>query len=252
MIIFPMAGKSSRFFKAGYSKPKYMLKAHGEYLFDHAVKSFKKYFSRELFMFLAREGCDASKFIEERAAVLGIKEFTIVLLEHETRGQAETVALGLEEYNSEAPITIFNIDTIRRDFTYPLLKDNVDGYLEVFRGSGDNWSFVLPFSDGDSRVKQTAEKKPISNLCSTGLYYFSSSNEYLEVFNLYKQLPISDWVNGEIYVAPLYNLLIEQGSKIHFHEISSDEVIFCGVPEEYEQFLNRNFQQLLYFENGSS
>ncbi|ECR5117115.1 capsular biosynthesis protein, partial [Salmonella enterica] len=34
MIIIPMAGLSSRFFKAGYTKPKYELKAHDKTLFE--------------------------------------------------------------------------------------------------------------------------------------------------------------------------------------------------------------------------
>ncbi|EKO3985769.1 capsular biosynthesis protein, partial [Vibrio fluvialis] len=42
MIMIPMAGMSSRFFKAGYSKPKYMLEAKGKTLFEHSVLSFEK------------------------------------------------------------------------------------------------------------------------------------------------------------------------------------------------------------------
>ncbi|MBD6989485.1 capsular biosynthesis protein, partial [Vibrio parahaemolyticus] len=44
MIIIPMAGMSSRFFNAGYDKPKYMLEARGVTLFEHSILSFKKYF----------------------------------------------------------------------------------------------------------------------------------------------------------------------------------------------------------------
>ena len=44
MIVIPMAGLSSRFFKASYDIPKYMLTAHDESLFDHSVKSFSQYF----------------------------------------------------------------------------------------------------------------------------------------------------------------------------------------------------------------
>ncbi|EOA0230274.1 capsular biosynthesis protein, partial [Escherichia coli] len=36
MIVIPMAGLSSRFKKAGYVKPKYMLEAHGKTLFSHS------------------------------------------------------------------------------------------------------------------------------------------------------------------------------------------------------------------------
>lgn len=39
IIIFPMAGLSSRFAKAGYDKPKYMLDLKGNSVFFHAVNS---------------------------------------------------------------------------------------------------------------------------------------------------------------------------------------------------------------------
>ena len=35
-------------------------------------------------------------------------------------------------------------------------------------------------------------------------------------------------------MAPLYNHLIAEGAQIFYHEISSSEVTFCGIPEEYE------------------
>ncbi len=40
----------------------------------------------------------------------------------------------------------------------------------------------------------------------------------------------------ELYVAPLYNLLIREGRDIRHHLIGGDEVIFCGVPAEYDAF----------------
>ena len=47
MIIIPMAGKSSRFFNAGYDIPKFMLPLSKSNVFREAVKSFKKYFEDE-------------------------------------------------------------------------------------------------------------------------------------------------------------------------------------------------------------
>ena len=38
-------------------------------------------------------------------------------------------------------------------------------------------------------------------------------------------------------VAPLYNHLIAEGRAIGFEVIGRDEVIFCGVPAEYEALL---------------
>ena len=44
MIVIPMAGLSSRFFKAGFEVPKYQLKINDSYVFDLALKSFIQYF----------------------------------------------------------------------------------------------------------------------------------------------------------------------------------------------------------------
>ncbi|MEZ9563362.1 capsular biosynthesis protein, partial [Vibrio splendidus] len=149
MIVIPMAGLSSRFFKAGYTQPKYMLDAHGKSLFAHAVLSFKAYFESEVFVFIVRDVYESAYFVEQECEMLGIKAFKIVILDQETRGQAETVALGLEkaEVNKEVSLTVFNIDTFRPNFTFPQLDLLGEGYLEVFRGSGDNWSFAKPESE---------------------------------------------------------------------------------------------------------
>ncbi|MFO6423879.1 glycosyltransferase family 2 protein [Motilimonas sp. KMU-193] len=240
MIVIPMAGLSSRFFKAGYEQPKYMLMAHDETLFAHAVKSFEAYFADEVFVFIVRDLYQTRAFVEQQAQLIGIKQLQIIELDAPTRGQAETVTLGLEQLGKvNQPITIFNIDTFRPNFKMPDIQAQCDGYLEVFQGSGDNWSFAKPASASSTRVIETAEKRPISNLCSTGLYYFANSQDYLDAYYHYAALPPSQWDQGELYIAPLYNYLIAKGKAIHYHLINRDEVIFCGVPAEYDSFKQR-------------
>jgi hypothetical protein len=238
MIVIPMAGLSSRFFKAGYELPKYMLEAHGESLFDHSVKSFQAYFDTTRFVFIVRDVFDTPKFVKQRAVALNIKDYDIVVLNEETRGQAETVTLGLSSYReSIEPITIFNIDTFRPGFEYPNLEQLGNGYLEVFRGTGDNWSFVRPISDSSTQVDLTTEKNPISDLCCTGLYHFKNIQDYFKAYDYYLSIPKEQWEKGELYVAPLYNHLINDGKEIHYHEIERSVVIFCGTPDEYIDFL---------------
>ncbi|KKD61493.1 capsular biosynthesis protein [Grimontia sp. AD028] len=239
MIVIPMAGLSSRFFKAGYKEPKYMLEAKGITVFEHAVKSFERYFKSEPFLFIVRDVFDTPKFVSEKAKSLGIKTCHVVALESETRGQAETVFQGLKDSSDAAePITIFNIDTFRPGFQFPAaLLPSKDCYLEVFQGSGDNWSFVLPKSNTSTEVTETAEKRPISDLCCTGLYHFASAADFLEAYNFYSERE-ELWEKGELYVAPLYNHLIQQGKSVHYHLIPREDVIFCGVPDEYEAFKN--------------
>lgn len=237
MIVIPMAGLSSRFFKAGYEKPKYMLDAHGMSVFEHVMNGFSSYFSSESFLFIVRKDFNTADFVTSKANKLGIKKFDIIILDSDTRGQAETVYLGVSALSNSAneSLTIFNIDTIRRDFSHPDLSKVGDGYLEVFYGDGSNWSFVLPKNNHSIEVIETSEKRPISNLCCTGLYYFASINDFLEAYKNYENN--ASWEAGELYVAPLYNYLIENKKIITYHIIDNNDVIFCGVPSEYEQFL---------------
>ncbi len=240
MIVIPMAGLSSRFFKAGYEKPKYMLEAHGKTLFDHSVSSFEKYFGTEHFVFVVRNVFDTPDFVARHAEALGIGSYQVVVLEEETRGQAETVYLALKQvHEDEQPLTIFNIDTFRPGFTFPTESGVGSGYLEVFQGPGEHWSFAEPAASDSTLVKRTAEKIRISDLCSTGLYYFRHAKYFMEAFEQYCLTPKSEWPKGELYIAPLYNLLIERAHPVHYHLIARDEVIFCGTPEEYTDLLGQ-------------
>ncbi len=237
MIVIPMAGLSSRFFKAGYDKPKYMLKAHGRTLFEHSVLSFEKYFQSEPFLFITRDVYDTPNFVSQKVKALGIKDYQIVILDHETRGQAETVYLALKQArNTDQSLTIFNIDTFRPGFEFPAEGRKGSGYLEVFQGPGDHWSFVQPATSDSRLVARTTEKERISDLCSSGLYHFTKISDFVTAFERYLKVPEKDWPKGELYIAPLYNLLIAEGCRIYYHPIGIQDVIFCGTPEEYREF----------------
>ncbi|GHZ42503.1 hypothetical protein VCSRO173_3305 [Vibrio cholerae] len=243
MIVIPMAGMSSRFFKAGYDKPKYMLDAHGETLFAHAVKSFQAYFKSKPFLFIVKDSFETPSFVLEQVKKLGITEYYIEVLQQDTRGQAETVYLGLKQLFSNQcdyvdEITVFNIDTFRPGFKFPNVINESNGYLEVFKGEGDNWSFARPESSNSNRVIETAEKNPISDLCSTGLYHFEKVYYFFDAFDEYIKLPKGSWEKGELYIAPLYNLMIKKDLVVRYHLIDNEDVIFCGVPSEYDYFLS--------------
>ncbi len=234
-----MAGMSSRFFSAGYTEPKYALRAFGDTLFAHSLRSFERYFQDTPFLFITLAQFDAAAFVREQCSRLGIAEARIVMLEEPTRGQAETVFLGLEASNADRqPITIFNIDTAEPGFTHPDFGADCDGYLDVFIGTGDNWSFVRPAGPGSNRVIETAEKHPISNLCSTGLYHFASSADFAAAYRGQLKAGTAGLARGEIYVAPIYNFLIREGKDIRYRIIERSDVIFFGTPAEYESLLH--------------
>ena len=192
-IIIPMAGLSSRFSKGGYTLPKYMLYIKDKTLFNLAVSSFDKYFKTCKFVFVARDVYDTPRFIEEECKLLGIDNYQVVVTEP-TRGQAETVFKGVDGANipSDESILIFNIDTIRPGFTFPSDVESWDGYLECFVGNGANWSYAKT-EDGtaETKVIETAEKKEISNFCSTGIYHFKHTSDFVNAYHENESTPIN-------------------------------------------------------------
>jgi len=238
MIVIPMAGLSSRFTKAGYTVPKYMLEAHGKSLFRHAVESFSRYFFDTPFLFILRDVQGTRDFVVSECEAMGINDARIIALDCPTRGQAETVYLGLQgaDVGDDESLTIFNIDSLRPGFVHPDWSGESDGYLEVFQGEGEHWSFAEPDPENEGRVLRTTEKVRISDLCSNGLYYFSRASDFIEVVNIHSAKSDDELQAGELYVAPMYNDLIAKGMDIRFRLVGSDAVLFSGTPDEYVQF----------------
>ncbi|MCG8440874.1 MAG: glycosyltransferase family 2 protein [Caulobacterales bacterium] len=239
MIVIPMAGLSRRFAEAGYPRPKYMLDLHGRPVFDYAISSFRGRFGAEPFLFVLRDVQGTADFVAARLAALGISGAHIVSLDAPTQGQAQTVAMGLArcEVASDAPLTIFNIDSFRPGFHMTPGERAADGYLEVFHGEGDAWSFVAPADPTApaGRAERVVEKDRISDLCCTGLYYFRTRAGFAAAYEAEQRAPSQQL--SEHYVAPIYNQLLANGRTVLYRLIASDEVVFCGVPSEYERLL---------------
>lgn len=230
MIVIPMMGKSSRFFSAGYNVPKYMLPIGRGTVFTYALSSFRDYFYNTSFLFLVRPDFNTKEFVEAQVEGLGILDYKIIVLLNETSGQADTVMQGVKDYTDDTPLIIFNIDSIRHDFVVPEKNDFGDCFLEVFKGHGDSWSFVKLNEHGN--VIKTTEKIRISSLCSNGLYGFAKLGDFRSAYNLGGQQCLLEY--GEIYIAPLYNVLIGMGLDIRCIEIPMTQMEFCGTPIEYE------------------
>lgn len=232
-----MMGKSSRFFKEGYKVPKFMLLVGEESLFSLSVRSFERYFHTEDFAFAIPDDDFIYQWLLKEIDKIKITNFEIIKIPYETRGQADTVSEVLKRgAMSSRSVYIFNIDTILLNFT----KDhdcNMDGYLEVFRGQGDHWSFAEVNNSG--LVSRTSEKERISDLCSNGLYYFKSEEIFLEGFNSSLDKMERSKETSEIYIAPIYNHLISLGLKIGVKEVDLEDILFSGTPSEYENLLKQ-------------
>lgn len=214
-----------------------MLPLKGKTVLHHVLVGFSKYFNQEKIVFILIDNeFEPKSFVKKVVSGLGIEKFEIVVLRENTRGQAETVFKGLEQVNpaSNESVTIFNVDTFRPHFAYPdfLLVEQCS-YLETFIGSGKNWSNVVPVSEGSPYVARALEKQEASQYCCTGLYHWKNYAEFKSAYLDYEL----DFPDKELYVAPMYNYSIQKNNKVRYTVVATNEVIFCGTPEEYEYLL---------------
>jgi dTDP-glucose pyrophosphorylase len=67
-------------------------------------------------------------------------------------------------------------------------------------------------------VERVAEKDPISDVATVGVYYFSKGSDYVKYAN--RMIEKEDRVNGEFYVCPVFNHFIEDGKRIRIYPVN--------------------------------
>lgn len=235
-IVITMAGLGTRFKKAGYETPKYKIQAKGKTLFEWSMESLNGFKEpSNQYLFVVREEDDSKEFIEEKCRHLGIRNVTIIEIDHVTKGQAETVMKAKACWDRNESLFIYNIDTYIEGNEMNSSQLKGDGFIPCFKGAGDHWSFVR--LDDTGIAVEVREKKRISEYCSVGAYYFCSAKLFEELYTeLYMNQQYLE--AGEQYVAPVYNLLLNRGGKVFISDIPVDKVHILGTPEEVELFKN--------------
>ena len=100
-----------------------------------------------------------------------------------TSGAAETVLRVVQKLQPELPLCIANSDQIVeipiQDFVDDFVERQLDGSIMVFEDPTSNpkWSFVK--LDDNGFVTDVAEKKPISNLATVGIYLFRRTDIFI-------------------------------------------------------------------------
>lgn len=238
-----MAGLGSRFRKAGYKVPKYMIEANGKTLFDWSMDSLVGYNHHvDKYIFVVRKEDNAVLFIKEHCLLYGINNVEIIEIDYMTDGQATTCMLAIPYCNPSSSILVYNIDTYVEPFALKWEHISGDGYIPCFHADGTHWSFAK--IDDAGNVVEVKEKVRISNNCTLGAYYFSSAALYSRIYEEYYS-DSNNLEKNEKYIAPLYNYMIKKGMKVTISIIDTYKVHVLGTPEELERFLNIDSDKII-------
>lgn len=229
-VLIPMAGAGSRFQKAGYTFPKPLIEVRGKPMIQLVVenlnidarhifvvqKSHYEQYNLKHLLQLISPGCE------------------IVQVDGMTEGAACTTLLAKKFIDNDEPLVFANSDQFldwdSNEFMYSMEADEIDGGMLTFKATHPKWSFAK--LDEEGYVSEVAEKKPISDIATAGIYYWKRGKDYVK----YAEQMIENNVrfNNEFYVCPVFNEAIEDGKKIKtFH---FDGMWGIGTPEDLDYF----------------
>ncbi len=233
-ILIPMAGRGSRFAKAGFTDPKPLIPILGEPMIKWAMKSFDdfKNLPNIQYIFIILKEHNKDKIFEQKLRDMYGPRTVVIESDQVTRGQAETCLLAKDYINNHNKLFIYNCDSFSQAPLLELIeKEDPDGILTCFEATDPRYSFAK--LDEYGHVIETAEKKAISNLASTGMYYFKRGADFVAATE--EMIRNNELFNNEFFVAPVYNKLIQIGKKIKTVMVDSYNIF--GTPEELENFL---------------
>ena len=225
-VVIPMAGLGERFRKAGYAVPKPLIPVQGIPMYRRALTSVPWMKATQLIIVAQAEHLEAGLEEDIRANIP--RDVVVVRLPAPTRGQACTVLAALRYIDNAMPLYIHNADTEVTHLRWPV---GAAGVLSVQHPPDDTsrWSFVRTRGDV---VVEVAEKKKVGPWASTGLYYFQHGSDFCDLAQL--AIDNDSQVNGEYYVAPLFNTLVKEGRKVVVAQ--AEAVKHMGTPEDLDEY----------------
>ena len=138
--------------------------------------------------------------------------------------------------NNSNPLIISNSDQYiewdSNETMYFFNNDKIDGGILTFESTHPKWSYAKVNNKGF--VTEVAEKKPISNNATVGIYFYKRGKDYVSCAETMIAGDIKH--NNEFYVCPVYNELIKRGGKIKIKKVK--EMWGLGTPEDLNRFLS--------------
>ena len=228
-----MAGKGSRFSEAGFSIPKSLIKVGQKEMYRQAVDCLPLAHSKSLIFIIRQDEFTAALTANIQEHYYDKYNCKIIVLENETRGQAETVLKSAFRLDCTKPTLVHNCDTYVSFPWRDLFKDNNEGAIVLFNSNEERWSYAK-LDEGKNRVIEIKEKKVISAYASSGTYFFKDTNVLLK--NINKIIDANIRENNEYYLSSVYSLMIKDNMNII--PIFSDKLLCFGTPQDLVNSLN--------------
>lgn len=231
VVLIPMAGAGSRFADAGYTFPKPLIEVRGKPMIQVVTENLG---IKAKFVYIVQKA-HYEKYNLKNVLNLITPGCEIVQTEGLTSGAACTTLLAKEFIDNDKRLVIANSDQVvdwdPAAVLYSLVESGKDGGILTFKSTHPKWSYAK--LDPFGWVTEVAEKKPISDNATVGIYYWKKGSDYVK----YAEQMIAKDIrtNNEFYVCPVFNEAIGDGKKIVTREV--DAMFGIGTPEDLNYYL---------------
>ena len=235
-ILVLMAGSSDAFKEAGYLYPKNLVEIEGLPLVQQVINRLAPLLCPEnSIIFLVRQEENQQYHTGEVIRLL-IPSAIIVEVVEPTAGAACTALLAIEHILSEEPLLITNGDQIVQADIGQIIAEfqerKLAGGILVFEAVHPRWSYVKCNAEG--YVVETAEKRPISNLATAGMYYFAKGSYFVEAaMGMIKK---DAHVGNVFYICPSYNEMILKQARIGIYKIPKTAYFSLATPQSVQTY----------------
>ncbi len=235
-IVVPMAGRGSRFTKAGYDLPKPLLPVRGRPMVEVVIDNLRPSCLHRFIFICQREHIISHGL--DRALLRMVPTAEIIPIDRVTEGAACTVLLAERFINTDEPLMIANCDQYVAvgidDYLCAMEVESYDGFIMTMMAADPKWSFIR--LDDVGRVTEVVEKQVVSSEATVGIYNYRHGRDFVSAAKA--MILADDRVNGEFYVAPAYNYMIRKAQRIGFMNIGADRagMYGLGVPEDLQFF----------------
>jgi NDP-sugar pyrophosphorylase family protein len=232
-VIIPMAGEGSRFPKNQYL-PKPLIDVNGKPMIVRAIESLG---IDGQYHFIIRRNEYTSIIVDIISKT--VKNPRFVEVTQTTSGPASSALMFKDKINNDQELVIANCDQIM-EWNVDQFFHNVrlfDGAVVTYHSDTDKNSYARV--DKRGRVTEIREKQVISNISLNGIHYWKQGQYFVnsaeEMISQDDRAP-----NGEFYIAPTYNYMIQQGLTVGIHHIPNEQHHAVGVPIDLERFLKHD------------
>ena len=210
-------------------KPKNLIDVKGQTILELAIQSYALNQKMTNVVILEEEemAYETSLYILRK-----FPDVTPRLITKQTRGAMLSALLGLEGFDLEAPLVVapgdscFKADKqsiILANFLNLMIGTDSDAGTVSFNSNLERWSYIV--KDENAKIEQVVEKEVVSNIATSGLFYFKTVKGFLDSSAWCLKHNINK--NGVYYVSSTLNYMISQQLKIVDYLIDFDD--FCPL-----------------------